>query len=481
MVLAKLRKRDERNMENITHIKENQHRFFDSGKTKDINFRLKQLDILENGLLKHEQAMLDALKKDLNKSAFEAFLAEFGMILEEIRHVKRRLKSWARPKRVPTPFTLFGAKSRIYSEPYGVVLIISPWNYPMYLTFGPLIGAIAAGNCAIVKPSELVPTVSGVLHDMLADMFPEEYVAVIEGDAETSKALLEEKFDYIFFTGSTQIGRSVMQQAAKHLTPVTLELGGKSPCIVDETADISLTAKRVVWGKCLNAGQTCIAPDYLYVHESVKEKFVDELKTNITKLYSDDPLANGNWPSIVNERHFDRLLQLIEGESVVAGGRSNREKRSIEPTLLDHVSWESPVMQEEIFGPILPILTFSSIEDAITQVKTQAKPLALYLFSNDKATQDEVLRSISFGGGCINDTIYHIATPHLPFGGVGDSGIGAYHGRSSFDLFSHRKSILKQTNLFDLPFRYPTMKNGLALMRFIFTRGKKPNNRTNPN
>lgn len=461
------------NAHDIKQIIVAQRLFFETEQTKDVNFRLKQLDTLSNGLLRYEQKLLDALKQDLNKSAFEAFLAEFGMILEEIRYVKRKLRSWVRPQRVPTPITLFGAKSRIYSEPYGVVLIISPWNYPMYLTFGPLIGAIAAGNCAIIKPSELVPTVSGVLSEMITDLFLKEYVTVIEGDAETSRTILEEKFDYIFFTGSTHIGRSVMKQAAKHLTPVTLELGGKSPCIVDETANLRLAAKRIAWGKCLNAGQTCIAPDYLLVHENIKEPLIAKLKANIAKLYTDDPLTNENWPHIVNDRHFDRIVRLIENENIVTGGKSDRASRAIEPTLLNDVSWDSPVMQEEIFGPVLPIITYTNLDEAIAKVKEKPKPLALYLFSENKTNQNKVLRSVSFGGGCINDTIYHIATPHLPFGGVGDSGIGAYHGRSSFDLFSHQKSILKQTNRFDLPVRYPTMKNGLSLLRLIFTRGKK--------
>lgn len=460
-------------MTDMNKIVDNQRRFFETAQSKDVDFRMKQLDKLANGLLRYEQKILDALKKDLNKSAFEAFLAEFGMILEEIRYTKRKLRTWARPKRVPTPMTLFGAKSRIYSEPYGVVLIISPWNYPMYLTFGPLIGAIAAGNCAMIKPSELVPTVSGVLNEMMTELYPQEYIAVIEGDAETSKALLEEKYDYIFFTGSTHIGRSVMEQAAKHLTPVTLELGGKSPCIVDDTANLTLAAKRIAWGKCLNAGQTCIAPDYLLVHESAKDELIQQLKIHLTNMYTNNPLTNENWPRIVNERHFDRILRLIENENVIAGGESDRKNLAIEPTLLDRVTWESPVMQEEIFGPILPIITFSNLDEAIANIKAKPKPLALYLFSENKAVQNKVLKSVSFGGGCINDTIYHIATPHLPFGGVGDSGIGAYHGRSSFDLFSHQKSILKQTNRFDLPFRYPTMKNGLKMLRLIFTRGKK--------
>lgn len=458
---------------NIKAIIDRQRQFFHSEKTKDVNFRLKQLDALADGLLRWEQKILSALKQDLNKSAFEAFLAEFGMLLEEIRYVKRKLRSWVRPKRVPTPIALFGAKSRIYSEPYGVVLIISPWNYPMYLTFGPLIGAIAAGNCALIKPSEHVPATSGVLNEMIADLFPKEYITVIEGDAETSKAILEEKFDYIFFTGSTQIGKYVMAQAAKHLTPVTLELGGKSPCIVDETANLKLAAKRIAWGKCLNAGQTCIAPDYLLVHEKVKDELIAELKEKMTEFYSGDPLANENWPCIVNDRHFERILRLMENENVIAGGRSDKASRKIEPTLLDGAAWDSPIMQEEIFGPVLPILTYSDLGQTIEKIKEKPKPLALYFFSENKAAQNQVLRSLSFGGGCINDTIYHLATPHLPFGGVGDSGMGAYHGRASFDLFSHQKSILKQTTLFDMPVRYPTMKNGLSLLRFIFTRGKK--------
>lgn len=454
-------------------ILEKQRHFFQTERTKDISFRLQQLEALTNGLLRYEEAFLSALKTDLNKSAFEAFLTEFGMIFEEIRYAKKHLKSWARPKRVPTPLTLFGARSQIYKEPYGVTLIISPWNYPLYLTFGPLIGALAAGNCVIIKPSEHVPTISSVLKEMIEDTFSEEYITVIEGNAATSQALLDEKLDYIFFTGSTQVGKSVMQQAAKHLTPITLELGGKSPCIVDETANIALTAKRIIWGKCLNAGQTCIAPDYLLVHERVKESLIHELKEAIRHLYGDHPLTNEQLPHIVTDHHFDRLQQLMTETNIIVGGASDKSTRAIEPTLLDDITWDSEVMQEEIFGPILPILTYSDLEEATRQVKAQPKPLALYLFSENKAVQKTILESISFGGGCINDVIYHIASPHLPFGGVGESGMGAYHGQASFDLFSHHKSILKQTSRFDLPFRYPTMKNGLKLLRFIFTRGKK--------
>lgn len=460
-------------MEAIKRTIENQRAFFATEKTKSVEFRIKQLERLAHGLLQYEQKIMHALKQDLNKSAFESFLTEFGMLLEDIRYVKRKLRSWVRPERVPTPMTLFGAKSRIYSEPYGVVLIISPWNYPMYLAFGPLIGAIAAGNCAIIKPSEFVPTVSAVLNEMITDLFPKEYIAVIKGDAKTSQAILEEKFDYIFFTGSTHIGKSVMAQAAKHLTPVTLELGGKSPCIVDETANVRLAAKRITWGKCLNAGQTCIAPDYLLVHERVKDELIHEMKATIAELYTEDPLTNENWPYIVNERHFDRILRLMENEKVIVGGKSNRASRSIEPTLLDDISWENPIMQEEIFGPVLPVITYTQLDDVITNIKARPKPLALYLFSENKTNRDKVLQSISFGGGCINDTIFHLATPHLPFGGVGDSGMGAYHGRASFDLFSHKKSILKQTTRFDLPVRYPTMKNGLSLLKLVFARGKK--------
>ena len=459
-------------MADIQEILTKQRTFFETEQTKNISFRLKQLDALTHGLMANEQKIFDALKKDLNKSDFEAFLTEFSMILEEIRYTKKKLRSWARPKKKRTPLTLFGAKSWIYPEPYGIVLIISPWNYPIYLTFGPLIGAIAAGNCAIIKPSELAPNTSRVLYKIISDLFPEDYVAVIEGDVETSKALLNEKFDYIFFTGSTHVARSVMEQAAKHLTPVTLELGGKSPCIVDETANLKLAAKRIAWGKCLNAGQTCIAPDYVLVHERVKDALIEELKTNIQNLYTNDPLSCNHWPRIINERHFERILRLIENETIIFGGRSDKSKLQIEPTLLANVSWESPVMQEEIFGPVLPILTYSDLDEAIRRIKEKPKPLAFYLFTQNKNVQKKVLQSVSFGGGSINDTIYHIATPHLPFGGVGDSGIGQYHGKASFDTFTHYKSILKQTNLFDLPMRYPTMKNGLKILRLVFTRGK---------
>lgn len=450
-----------------------QRDFFQTDKTKDISFRLQQLNRLQDTLLQHERDIYVALKTELNKSAFESLLTEFGMILSDIRYVKRHLRSWARPKRVSTPLTLFGARSFIYSEPYGVVLIISPWNYPFYLTFSPLIGAIAAGNCVILKPSEHTPVASSLLRDIIQKTFSDDYITVVEGDAETSKALLDEKFDYIFFTGSTDVGKQVMTKAAQHLTPVTLELGGKSPCIVDETANISLAAKRITWGKFLNAGQTCIAPDFVLVHKTVKHHLLVELEKAVHALYRTTPLTNENFPRIVNEHHFTRLLRFIDADHVVIGGKSDCKQRLIEPTILTDITWESPIMQEEIFGPILPVLTYTDLEEAIDTLKKQPKPLALYVFSENKRNQRKILSSLSFGGGCINDTIYHIASPHLPFGGVGESGIGNYHGKASFTQFSHSKGILKQTNRFDMPFRYAAMKNSFAILRLLLLRSKK--------
>ncbi|WP_188622222.1 aldehyde dehydrogenase [Caldalkalibacillus thermarum] len=435
------------------------------GKTKDLNFRLEALQRLRQAIASREQDLLTALKADLNKPELEAYATEIGIILSEIRFVLKRLKSWVKPRRVKTPVTLLGARSYIYPEPYGVTLIISPWNYPLQLAVSPLIGAIAAGNCAVVKPSELTPHTSAVLAELIGDIFPENYVAVVQGGADVSTALLQEKWDYIFFTGGAHIGKKVMEAASKHLTPVTLELGGKSPCFVHRDANLDLAAKRIVWGKFLNAGQTCVAPDYVYVHYEIKEDLIGRIKTYIAQFYGEDAIQNGRYTRIVNQKHFDRLTALLDSGTIRIGGKANRDKLTIEPTVLDEVSWDDPVMQEEIFGPILPILDYQDLDQALETVRIRSKPLALYVFSESKTVQDKLIRHLSFGGGCVNDTILHVASPYLPFGGVGESGMGAYHGKRSFDTFSHEKSIVKQTTLFDLPFRYPNVKKGLQLVK----------------
>lgn len=445
----------------MNELLEKQKRYFRTGETLSLEFRLKQLMRLKEAIQKYEQVITDTLKKELHKSPFEAYTTEIGIVYEEIHFITKRLARWMKRKRVPTPLTHFGSKSYVYPEPYGVSLIIAPWNYPFQLAISPLIGAIAAGNCAVVKPSEYTPAMSALLKTIVAEAFPEEYVAVVEGGADVSQQLLELRFDHIFFTGSVPVGKIVMAAAAKHLTPVTLELGGKSPAIVDQSAHIDLAAKRIVWGKFLNAGQTCIAPDYVLVHEAIKQPLLEKMKRYIEELYGNHE-AYGR---IVSERHAERLVRFLTNGTIVYGGNYDIEQRWIEPTLLDDVTWDDAIMQEEIFGPLLPILTFQTIEEAIRTVQANEKPLALYLFAEDKHIQQQVLTQVSFGGGCINDTIMHIANPHLPFGGVGQSGIGAYHGKASFDAFSHYKSVVQQTTKFDIPLRYPNFPNALKWVR----------------
>ncbi|MBE2922873.1 aldehyde dehydrogenase [Anoxybacillus flavithermus] len=445
----------------MNELLKKQKRYFHTGETLSLDFRLKQLTRLKETIQKYEQTITDTLKKELHKSPFEAYTTEIGIVYEEIRFITKRLGDWVKPQRVPTPLTHFGSKSYIYPEPYGVSLIIAPWNYPFQLAISPLIGAIAAGNCAVVKPSEYTPEMSALLKTIISEAFPEEYVAVVEGGVDVSQQLLDLRFDHIFFTGSVPVGKIVMAAAAKHLTPVTLELGGKSPAVVDASAHIDLAAKRIVWGKFLNAGQTCIAPDYVLVHISVKSLLIERMKQYIEQLYGDKD-AYGR---IVTVRHAERLVRFLTNGIVVHGGTYDIEQRWIEPTLLDDVTWDDDIMQEEIFGPILPILTFGTIDEAIQMINDYEKPLALYLFSEDRDVQQQVLQQVRFGGGCINDTVVHVANPHLPFGGVGQSGIGTYHGKASFDAFTHYKSVLKQTTKFDIPLRYPNFPHALKWVR----------------
>lgn len=454
-------------MENYAHLIARQREFFQTHQTKALSYRLEALKKLQASVNKYEGKIMDALKSDLNKSPFESYATEIGIVLHEIRHAIKHAASWAKPKRVKTPLTHFGSTSKMYPEPYGVALLISPWNYPFQLLIAPLIAAIAAGNCAVLKPSEWAPATSGIIADIVRENYPAEYISVVQGGVETSQALLREKFDYIFFTGSVAIGRAVMQEAAKHLTPVTLELGGKSPCIVHRDADLKLAAKRIAWGKLINAGQTCVAPDYLYVHHEVKEPFLARLQEAIAEMFGADPLQAEHYVRIVNAKHFDRLVSLIDPAKVRFGGGTDRAKLAIEPTLLDRVTWDDPVMQEEIFGPILPVLEYDDISDTIPTINARQKPLALYLFSESKQVQKRILREVSFGGGCVNDTVMHVGSPYLPFGGVGESGIGAYHGKAGFDAFSHYKSIVRYTTKFDVPFRYPHVTNGLKKIKMF--------------
>ena len=430
-----------------------QRSHFQTGATLGLTARRTALKRLGAAIRAHERDISAALMADLNKSSTEGYMCEVGLTLSELSFVEKRLARWMGDRNHLTPLAQFPARSFTVQEPYGVVLIMSPWNYPFLLTMEPLIGAIAAGNCCVVKPSAYSPATSAVIRDILSQCFPPEYVAVVEGGRAENQALLDQKFDYIFFTGGTAVGKEVMSKAAKHLTPVTLELGGKSPCIVDATARLELAAKRVVFGKLLNCGQTCVAPDYLLIDRRVKDRFLAHLRKQISLQYG-DALDNNGYVRMVNRKHFDRVLGLIDPSKVVLGGGSNPDALKIQPTVLDGVSPEDPVMGEEIFGPVLPVLTFDRVEEALEFVNARPRPLALYLFSQNKQTHELFLRRSSFGGGCINDTIIHLATSRMPFGGVGNSGMGGYHGRASFDTFSHRKSIVKKSPWIDLPVRY---------------------------
>ena len=447
-----------------------QRAYFNTGATLPLSARRAALQRLREAITAHERDITAALRSDLNKSPTESYMCEIGMTLSELRFVERHLDGWARDRRHLTPLAQFPAKSLTVSEPYGVVLIMSPWNYPFLLTVEPLIGAIAAGNCCVVKPSAYSPATSAVLRDILAECFPPEFVAVVEGGRAENQALLDQKFDYIFFTGGVEVGKEVMTRAARHLTPVTLELGGKSPCIVDSTARLDLAAKRLVFGKLLNCGQTCVAPDYLLIDRRVKTPFLAYVQRWITVMYGENPLDNDGYVRMVNRKHFDRVMGLIDPAKVVFGGRGDPETLKIQPTVLDNVSPEDPVMQEEIFGPVLPVLTFDQIGEALDFVNARPRPLALYLFSQEKSTQERFLRRTSFGGGCINDTVIHLATRRMGFGGVGASGMGSYHGRDSFETFSHRKSVVKKSTLLDLPVRYAPYSPGKDRLLRLFLR-----------
>ncbi len=431
-----------------------QREYFLTQATKSYDFRMQQLKKLMSWIDANEQGILEALEKDLGKCAYEAYLTEVAMVKQELKDAIHNLKKWMKPRRARTAIGQLPGTCRMYSEPYGVTLIMSPWNYPFQLTVAPLIGAISAGNCAVVKPSAYSAATSALIKRMIDELFPMEYIACVEGGRHENAALLEQNFDFIFFTGSPSVGRLVMEKASAHLTPVSLELGGKSPVIVDETADIALTARRLAWGKCVNAGQTCVAPDYVLVHFSREEALIEALIKEIREMYTSAPLANSILPHIINQRHFDRLVGLMQSGVITHGGQIDPETRKIAPTILTDVDWESPVMQEEIFGPLLPILPYRKLDEAIARIQQKPKPLALYLFTQSKEVEERVMREVSFGGGCVNDTILHLATPYMPFGGVGESGMGGYHGQYSFDTFSHRKSVLKRWAKPDVPLRY---------------------------
>lgn len=446
----------------------NQHRrFYQTLKTKSLDFRLKQLLTLRTAIKKYEKDIIVALEQDLGKHEFEAYTNEVGFTLDSIGYTMKHLKKWAKDQRVKTPIHQFGSKSFIQFEPYGTVLIIAPFNYPFQLLIEPLIGAIAAGNTVVLKPSEYTVHTEAVILKMMDEFFEKDYITVITGGREMTTELINSKFDYIFFTGSVNVGKVVMKAAAENLIPVTLELGGKSPTIVDKSAKVDLAAKRIAWGKFLNAGQTCIAPDYVYVHQSIEPLFKEKLKTYIHEFYGHDPKESVDYGHIVTKRHHNRLIDLIHPEKIYSGGSHDHEKLYIEPTILENVTWSDPVMGEEIFGPILPILKFENLDEVIDMITSRDKPLALYLFAEDKSVQDKILKSTSFGGGAINDTISHVASPYLPFGGVGPSGMGGYHGKYSFEVFSHRRSLIKKSTKIDMKLIYPPYKDKVKLAKLF--------------
>jgi len=435
--------------------------------TGDLSFRAAQLRSLKRGIDKFEPALFRAMAQDLGKSEYESYASEIGFVQHEISYHLKHLKKWARPQRITTDLVNFWSQSRVVREPHGVVLIIAPWNYPFHLLMAPLAGAISAGNCVVLKPAEYSSLTAGVLADLVADTFSPEYVTLFTGGRDMNSALLDERFDHIFFTGSPALGRVVMEKAAQHLTPVTLELGGKSPCIVAPDADLNVAARRIAFGKFINAGQTCIAPDYLFAHLSIKNALVEKIRLAIERFYGPDPRQSPDFGRIINPQHFSRIAGYMDRGEILMGGTTDSTERYIAPTLLGMVSAEAPVMQEEIFGPILPVLEYEEIDSVISFINEREKPLALYLFTGSRNTEKQVLSRTSSGGACVNDTVMQITNPRLPFGGVGSSGMGAYHGRHSFEAFSHRKSVLNKSTRIDIPLRYPPYRGKMGLARLL--------------
>lgn len=451
----------------VQTILQAQRDYFASNATKDLSFRKEQLKLLKQMILDNETAISEALHKDLRKHEFEAYVTEIGFVLADIDKALKNLRSWAKPRKVKTPPFHYIASSYTKAEPYGNILIIAPWNYPVQLLLAPLVGAIVAGNTAVLKPSEYALHTSNLLTKLINSTFDAQYIKMIEGAVPETQLLLNEKFDFIFFTGSTNVGKIVYQAAAKHLTPVALELGGKSPCIVDTDIHLDYTAKRIIWGKFINMGQTCIAPDYLLVDQKIKDALVAKLKFYIHEFFGDNPQDSTSLGRIINENHFDRLSGYLKDGDVIEGGQTDREDKYIAPTLMENVDLEKGVMQDEIFGPILPIIEYGNLREAIDFVNSKSKPLALYIFSKNSKKVDRILEETTAGGVTINDTLMHIANGHLPFGGVGDSGIGAYHGQHSFDLFSHQKAVLHRSFLIEEPIRYAPYNFSLKLIKKI--------------
>ena len=442
----------------IHEIVESEKHFFRTGVTRGVDFRIDMLKKFRKAIIENDELISAALKADLNKQPFESYMCETGLLLEEINFHIKRLKKWSKTRRVKSGIGQLPGKSYVCPEPYGVVLIMAPWNYPVQLCLMPLVGAISAGNCAVVKPSAYAPESSRVISKLIESAFPTGFVTAVEGGRDANKALLDEPFDYIFFTGSVAVGKTVMEAAAKRLTPVTLELGGKSPIIVDETANLPLAARRIAFGKVLNAGQTCVAPDYLMIEKSVEAPFIEEYKKALASFFPEGDMSG--MVRIINDKHFERVCNILDNSgSIVIGGTRDAETRFIEPSVLTGVPIDSPAMQQEIFGPVLPVLSYEKLDDCIDFIRSRPKPLALYIFSENKMNQEKVLNSCSFGGGCINDTVIHLASSHISFGGVGESGMGSYHGKKSFDTFTHYRSVLKQGKL-DVKLRYFPYKSG---------------------
>lgn len=445
-----------------------QRAFFYKGRTLPVNTRIHMLKKLRSCILKYQEEIHRALKLDLGKSSFESYMCETGLVLDELRYMIKHIPKFSKEKTVPTPLSQFVSRSYITPSPYGVVLIMSPWNYPFLLSLTPLVDAIAAGNTVIVKPSAYAPNTSEVIRKIICEAFPPFYAAVVTGGRKENTCLLNEHFDYIFFTGSQHVGKEVMVKAARFLTPVTLELGGKSPCIVEKTANLELAAKRIVFGKFLNCGQTCVAPDYVYCDRRIKDSLISELKKQIRKQFTESPLSNSDYGKIINQKHFQRILTLIDPSKTVFGGENDPDSLRIAPTLMDEVSFDDAVMQEEIFGPVLPVLTYDSLEHAAARINSMAHPLALYIFTENKKAAEKITRSCGFGGGCINDVVIHLATSQMGFGGFGESGMGSYHGKAGFDTFSHYKSIVDKKTWMDLPVRYqPYQKSSEKLLKLF--------------
>lgn len=452
----------------IQAIVDNQRQYYASGATLPVGNRLANLRKLKNAILKYENEIYDALYADLGKSKSESYMCEIGLVLSEITHMLKHTPYYAREKRVATPLAQYVSRSYVKPSPYGTVLIMSPWNYPFLLTIDPLVDALAAGNTCVVKPSAYSPATSAIMEKMLKETFDPGLVDVVCGGRKENNDLLSIQFDYVFFTGSTTVGKIVLQSVAEYLTPVTLELGGKSPCVVDKTANIPLAAKRIVFGKFVNCGQTCVAPDYIYCEASIRDELVSEIKKQITKQFGKDPLQNPKYGKIVNEKHFNRLKGLINDDKVVFGNEFDEAGCRIAPTVMTDVTWDDAVMQEEIFGPIMPVLTFNTLDEAITTINAHPHPLALYMFSSHKPSIERITSRCQFGGGCVNDTLIHLATSAMGFGGVGASGMGSYHGKCGFDTFSHKKSIVDKKTFIDLPMRYqPYNKLNDALIKFF--------------